>query len=156
MGPVSTTFQFRSDLFEIDPKEDEETNPFCYGKALAEWVRAEFERRGYQPEPIVPEDWGWCVVLKRKPFLLWVACGNDRSEFYERVTPEEKHSFAPDGSEITWSCFAGSDAPIWTAFFWKSLIGLATTDEETTVVTRHLQEILTNEPRIHIDSDDAV
>src|SRR4051812_18127049 len=106
MTTASPTLQFRSDLFQIDPKEDEDTNPFCYGKALAEWVRSKFEERGYKPEPVVPEDWGWCVVLKREPFLLWVACGNDRSEFYDRVTPEQKSSFVPDGREVTWSCFA--------------------------------------------------
>jgi hypothetical protein len=155
MSSASPTFQFRSDLFQIDPKEDEETNPFCYGKALAEWVRSEFEKLGYKPEPVIPEDWGWCVVLKRKPFLLWVACGNDRSEFYDKVTPEQKPSFVPDGREIMWSCFAGSDAPFWNLFFWKRLIGRGSTDEETAAVTRQLQDILSNEPRIQIATDEA-
>lgn len=90
MNVPSPTFQFRTDLFPIDPREDEETNPFCYGRSLAQWVRSKFAELGYFPEPIVPEDWGWCVILHREPFLLWVACGNDRSEYYDKVKPEQK------------------------------------------------------------------
>ena len=112
MTPESTTFSFRSDLFAIDPREDEETNPFCYGKSLAEWVRTKFEGLGYHPEQVIAEDWGWCVMLKREPFMLWVGCGCNRAEFYSKVTPEQKESFAPDGREVMWSCVVGSDTPI--------------------------------------------
>jgi hypothetical protein len=148
MTPESAPFLFRSDLFLVDPKEDEETNPFCYGKSLAEWIRIKFEELGYKPEPVIPEDWGWCVVLNRQPFMLWVGCGNDRSEFYSKVTPEQKESFKPDGREIKWSCVVGSDTPIWTPFFWRKLAGLASTHDQVNTVTRQLQSILSNEPRI--------
>jgi hypothetical protein len=107
------------------------------------------------PEPVIPEDWGWCVVLKRDPFLLWVGCGNDRSEFYDKVTPEQKPSFVPDGREVTWSCFVGTDAPIWTPFFWKRLIGRGNTDRETAVVTGQLQSILAHEPRIQVTTNEV-
>jgi hypothetical protein len=155
MISASPTFTFRSDLFLIDPKEDEETNPFCYGKSLAEWIRSKFEELGYKPEPVIPEDWGWCVVLKREPYLLWIGCGNDRSEFYDKVTPEQKSSFVPDGREITWSCLVGTDAPIWTGFFWKKLIGLTNISEQVGVVTRELESVLANEPRIQVVANEA-
>ncbi len=155
MTPEPPTFSFRSDLFEIDPREDDETNPFCYGKTLAEWIRGKFEQLGYEPEPVIAEDWGWCVMLKREPFMLWVGCGNDRSEFYSKVTPEQKSSFAPNGKQVIWSCFVGVDAPIWTSFFWKTIIGQASTREEVDVVTNQLQRILSNEPRIQISHDRA-
>jgi len=148
-------FSFRSDLFLIDPREDEETNPFCYGKSLAEWVRTKFEELGYRPEPVIPEDWGWCVMLKREPFMLWVGCGNDRSKFYSSVTPEQKESFAPDGTEVVWSCLVGTDAPIWTSFFWKRLLGRANTQEQVGLVTRQLRRILANEPRIQVTAEGA-
>ena len=70
MKPDSPTLLFRSDLFVVDPREDEETNPFCYGRSLSEWVREKFRELGYEPEPVIPEDWGWCVMLKRQPFML--------------------------------------------------------------------------------------
>jgi hypothetical protein len=150
MKPESPTFCFRSDLFPIDPREDEETNPFCYGKSLAEWVRTRFGELSYQPEPVIADDWGWCVMLRREPFMLWVGCGNDRSGFYSSVTPEQKDSFVPNGSEIMWSCFVGTDAPIWTAFFWKRLFGRASMQEQVSLATHQLQNILSNEPRIRL------
>lgn len=151
----SPTIQFRSDLFLIDPREDEETNPFCYGKSLAEWLRKKFEELGYLPEPVIAEDWGWCVMLAREPFMLWVGCGCDRSEFYDKVTPEDKAAFAPDGRSVTWSCIVGTDAPIWTAFFWKKLIGQASTQEQAQVVASQLRTILQSEPGIHSLNEQA-
>ena len=155
MPPESPTIQFRSDLFLIDPREDEETNPFCYGRSLAEWVHAKFEELGYKPEPVIAEDWGWCVMLAREPFMLWVGCGCDRSEFYSKVTPAEKASIAPDGRNITWSCIVGTDAPLWTAFFWKRLIGRSNTRKEVEVVTNQLRSILLHEPRIRSLNEQA-
>lgn len=155
MTPESPSFRFRSDLFLIDPREDEETNPFCYGKSLAEWVRAKFEALGYQTEPVFAEDWGWCVMLKREPFMLWIGCGTDRSKFYSSVRPEQKASFAPDGREVTWSCLVGTEAPIWTSFFWKRLLGRASTRQHVDVVTQQLQHILANEPRIQVAAEAA-
>jgi hypothetical protein len=155
MTPQSQRFFFRSDLFLIDPKEDEETNPFCYGKSLAEWLRIKFSELGYQPEQVIAEDWGWCLMLKREPFMLWVGCGNDRSEFYDKVTPEQKGSFVPDGREILWCCFVGSDTPIWTSFFWKKLIGQASTHEQVSIATNQLQSILSNEARIQVAAEPA-
>src|SRR6187401_1119321 len=47
-------FRFRSAKFPIDPKEDEETNPFCYGRSVAEWVRAKLASTGHKPEDVLP------------------------------------------------------------------------------------------------------
>ena len=118
-------------------------------------LRAKFEELGYKPEPVIPEDWGWCVMLEREPFMLWVGCGNDRSEFYSKVTPEQKSSFVPKGEEVTWSCLVGTDVPIWTSFFWKRLVGRASTQGQASIVAAQLERILTNEPRIQVASDDA-
>lgn len=150
MPPESPPIFFRSDLFQIDPREDEETNPFCYGRSLAEWVRVQFKDFGYEPEPVIAEDWGWCVMLRREPFMVWVGCGNDRSDFYSKVTPEKKEAFVPDGREVMWSCLVGSDVPIWTSFFWKRLIGQENTEKQVGVVTDQLRSILVKEPRIHV------
>ena len=27
-------------------------------------------------EQVLAEDWGWCIVLARRPYLLWIGCGN--------------------------------------------------------------------------------
>jgi hypothetical protein len=156
MTAESPTILFRSDLFQVDPREDEETNPFCYGRSLAEWIHIKFKELGYEPEPVIAEDWGWCVMLQREPFMLWVGCGNDRSEFYSKVTPEEKASFLPDGREIMWSCLVGTDVPFWTSFFWQRVVGRASTEGHVGVVTEQLRTILLKEPCIQVSSEEAV
>jgi hypothetical protein len=69
-------------FFEIEPGEDEETNPGVYGRAFAHWLAERLKARGESVEQIVAEDWGRCVVLTRKPYLLWIGCGNraDRTD----------------------------------------------------------------------------
>ena len=146
-------FRFRSDLFSVDAREDEETNPFCYGKQLATWVAQKFQEAGYTPEPIIPEDWGWCVMLKRKPFMLWIGCGNDRSEFYESVKLEEKPGFVPEADKLTWTCIVGNDVPIWTLFFWRRIFGKASTTESVTCVAKQLERFIKLEPRISLTKE---
>ena len=41
---------FKSNLFEIEPGEDEETNPGCYGKQLSHWLKDKFSKLGYEVE----------------------------------------------------------------------------------------------------------
>lgn len=144
---------FKSDLFTVDPREDEETNPFCYGKQLAAWIAKRFRASGYEPEPVIAEDWGWCVMLERKPFMLWVGCGNIRSEFYESVSPEEKPSFVPQPDQLTWTCFVGSDVPIWASFYWRRLVGKGSTSDSVARVARQLEEFLRAEPRISLTKE---
>jgi hypothetical protein len=69
-------------FFEIESGEDEETNPGVYGRAFAHWLADRLKARGESVEQIVTEDWGWCVILTRKPYLLWIGCGNraDRTD----------------------------------------------------------------------------
>lgn len=140
--------RFRTDLFSVDPREDEETNPFCYGKRLADWVSDKFRAQGYAPEPVAPEDWGWCVILERKPFMLWIGCVNDRSEFYDAVKPEEQRHFVPQADQLIWTCFVGTDVPIWSSFYWRRLIGRASTSKSVARVAGQLKALLTGERRI--------
>jgi hypothetical protein len=141
---------FKSDIFSVDPNEDEETNPFCYGKQLAAWIAERFRSAGYVPEPIIAEDWGWCVMLQRTPFALWIGCGNERSEFYASVTPEEKPSFVPPADKLKWTCFVTTDVLIWTSFFWQRLFGRASTTEAVARVTDQLEQFLRAERGISL------
>ncbi|MGO8934105.1 MAG: hypothetical protein ACLP0B_00585 [Steroidobacteraceae bacterium] len=67
---VATSF------FEIEPSEDRDTNPGIYGRAFANWIAERLKERGESVEEIVSEDWGRCVIVTRKPYLLWIGCGN--------------------------------------------------------------------------------
>ena len=73
---VSRHLRFTSQLFQHLPGEEDQTNPGILGKALAEWLAEQLRAREISVDEIVPEDFGWAVILTHRPFLLWVACGN--------------------------------------------------------------------------------
>jgi hypothetical protein len=66
-------FWFRSTLFEIEPGEDEETNPLCYGRQFSRWLRDRLVSEGRIVEEVIPEDWGWCLVIQRRPYFAKVS-----------------------------------------------------------------------------------
>ncbi|WP_428623005.1 hypothetical protein [Sedimenticola sp.] len=69
---------FTSSHFSPLPGEEEKTNPGRFGEALAIWVKDKLQGKGYAiDESPTPEDWGWVVMVYRKPFSLWVGCGNE-------------------------------------------------------------------------------
>jgi hypothetical protein len=65
-----------TDHFAVEPGEDAQTNPGIYGRAFAHWLAARLRERGEPVEEVIPEDFGWCVMLRRTPYRLWIACGN--------------------------------------------------------------------------------
>jgi hypothetical protein len=73
---ISDHVIFTSPLFPIEPGEDSETNPGIYGRALAAWVAQTLQSRGVAIDGIIAEDFGRCVMVKRKPFKLWVTCAS--------------------------------------------------------------------------------
>ena len=70
---MRTHVEFRTSKFPPYEGEDDEVNPGCYGRRLAEYLQAELPRRGIETGEIWPEDWGWCVPL---PDALWLGCAN--------------------------------------------------------------------------------
>lgn len=73
----------RSSAFPIEPGEDSETNPRVFGRSLANYVAAKMRSRGWDVEGVIPEDFGYCVMVSRKPFALWIGCGNRRESTNE-------------------------------------------------------------------------
>ena len=73
----------RSSTFSVDPGEDAETNPGVFGRSLANYVAAQMRLRGWAVEGVIPEDFGYCVMLSRKPLMLWISCGNRRESIDE-------------------------------------------------------------------------
>lgn len=73
---VSDRVSFRSSAFAVEAGEDGETNPGIYGRSLANWIVRQLEGRGVRVEGTIAEDFGRCVVVKRKPFLLWIGCAS--------------------------------------------------------------------------------
>jgi hypothetical protein len=93
---------FKTDKFKTIKDEDENTNPGVYGLELSKWIEKELKILGYAVEEIISEDWGWCVICKYKPFLLWVGC---QGEYINE--------------QLVWCCFAEAEKPIFRNPFKK-------------------------------------
>lgn len=98
IGPQVT---FSSEFFKPAAGEEEQTNTGRFGKALAEWLAARLNERGVLVEGIIPEDFGWVVMVSRKPCMLWFGCGNT------------------DGSTEEWSIFPVVESSLLQRIFKK-------------------------------------
>jgi hypothetical protein len=83
---TSDQYLFTSTSFPIEPGEESETNPECYGKSLATWMSQKLTASSVSiNEEIIAEDWGWLVMVQRKPFRLWVGCGTQKGDDYSHI-----------------------------------------------------------------------
>ena len=88
-------FCFQSSKFKPVPNEEKYTNPGIYGKECAEWLANELKNIGYTIKEIVPEDWGWCIILDGfDTYSYWIGCNG---EYYD--------------DHLIWSCFVSVDEP---------------------------------------------
>jgi hypothetical protein len=133
-------FWLKSDLFQVEPGEDEEINPRMYGRQLAAWLKSRLEEAGYDIEPVIAEDWGRCLMCSRKPFRLWIGCGNmmDEAEFFEGAPP-------PPAETILWHCFVVAEVPLLKMLFRRPDTAPAVSKLES-----DLGRILASEPRIQL------
>lgn len=88
MPAFSDIVTFTSKFFQIEPGEDEETNPGIYGRHLATWLLDQLRARKIAAQDVFAEDFGWCVTVKTQPLNLYLACS----------------SF--DGDSVRWRVFA--------------------------------------------------
>ncbi len=138
----TTVEYFVSDLFAIEPGEDDFTNPYRFGKQLAYWLEQRLSEHGYHHVTVTPEDWGWCVMCTRAPCRLWVACGNAESQ--ESLANPEFTT-----QPIVWQCTVEAEVPLW-----RRLLGKTDIDLRKEVLYGALQRILSSGPRIK-QIDDA-
>jgi hypothetical protein len=132
-----SNFHFKSALFEVELGEDEEINPRMYGRQLANWLKIQLERKGYEVEPVIAEDWGRCLVVSRDPFMLWVGCGNMMD-----FTAKENDPL-PMKENIIWLCFVEAEVPLLKRLFKKP-----DTAPALNKLDADLSSILNSEPRI--------
>jgi hypothetical protein len=104
---LETGYWFTSSLFEIEPNEDNETNPGYYGKSLAQWLSAEFKKLGYETD-VIPEDWGWCVMCESCEYMLWLGCGSMQTEEHLGNTAK---SIVPKSTDVIWNVFPVVEVP---------------------------------------------
>jgi hypothetical protein len=135
-----TTYRFTSSLFQIEPGEDDETNPRIYGRQLAAWLKEQLDQRGHRISSVVAEDWGRCLICADSEFLLWVGCGSSPDYGEARLGDP----LPPQGS-IVWSCMAEAEPS-----FWQRYVKRMNTAPALEKLNNALRDILVNEPKIHI------
>jgi hypothetical protein len=117
--PVQTHVEFRSDRFPAYEGEEEQVNPGLWGKRLAEFLRDNLRREGFQAGEPIAEDWGWVVPVANEPFALWIGCAN-----YQEY---------PDG----FLCFIEPHMP-----FVRRLLKKIDTQEHVSTLQRAIDKIL--------------
>ena len=90
---------FITEFFKIHENEEKLTNPGIYGQECANWLKTKLEEKGYKITDIFPEDWGWCLIIHRKPFFLCIACNG------------EKYN-----NQVIWSCYISVQKPFFKIF----------------------------------------
>lgn len=121
----SDAVNFTSSHFQIDAREEERTNPGVYGFALAHWLSDRFREKGLVAKEVVPEDWGWCVVLKTKPVRVNLAISN------------------VDGSSTRWRVFVFAERG-----FLQFTRGANDLKQEVASVREHLAAIVSTVPDV--------
>lgn len=76
----SLLLEFSSSAFEIEPGEDEHTNPNIFGRSLAHWIASQLSQKGIAAGEMIPEDFGWCVPIQSMSNRLYVACASVTDE----------------------------------------------------------------------------
>lgn len=138
-------YWFKSDIFTIEKGEDEETNPLCYGKSLAQWLSQKLSSFGYQTE-VIPEDWGWCVICEANGYLLWVGCGIITTEELLEKYDENK---PPNGSEVVWHAFPNIEVPIYNfKTLWAKWTGKLDLSGPLNKLNSQLETVLKEEPAV--------
>ncbi len=123
---MRTHAEFYSDRFPPYPGEEDEINPGCWGKRLAEFIYEGLKNRGFDVIEPAAEDWGWMVEIRNDEFPIWIGCGN------------------LDGEDDGYLCFIEPSTPFIRKFLFKKI----STEADVEKVQAALNSILSSEPSI--------
>ena len=133
---------FKSSLFEAEASEEEDTNPRCYGRQPATWLKDKLVAQGYTEAEVIPEDFAWVVLCISKPYRLWISVRNLVD--YDNTSPDDP---PPSKNELLWNCGVVLEQSMLGKLFGK---GKNEAIEERDKLEQQLEQLLTNEPAIEI------
>lgn len=137
---------FKSSHFEAETGEDEETNPRMYGRQVAMWLHKEFSVLGYEVEEVFGEDWGWCVMCQRDPYMLWIGCVNLRDcEYAQPGDPP------PPPDHLLWNVIPMAEVPFFRYLFKTK----PNTKPGLDKIEAELTHILESDSRVDIVDDEV-
>ncbi|WP_329742134.1 hypothetical protein [Dyella sp. A6] len=116
---------FQTDFFRASLGEESMTNPGRIGRDLAFWLQRELRTRGVESAEVIAEDFGWVVMIARKPWRLWLGCGNT------------------DDSLTEWSIFVVAEASVF-----KRLLDRETIAEATRRLWEHVEALVHDVPGV--------
>lgn len=143
---ITDGYWFKSSEFGAEPGEDEETNPRMYGRQVATWLQERFLALGYDVEEAFGEDWGWCVMCQRDPYMLWIGCVNLRD--YEYAQPDDP---PPPTERLLWNVVPMAEVPFFRYLFKKKPDPRPGLDK----IKAELKEILDSDPRVEVVDDEV-
>lgn len=74
---------FTSSDFPVFPHEDEEVNPGILGRSVADWIKKSLAGTKFEITEDITEDFGYCLMVHRKPYWLWVGCSGFSDHPYD-------------------------------------------------------------------------
>lgn len=122
---MKTEVTFRSGKFPPYEGEQDEINPGCWGKRLAEYLVEKLAGTPVRTEDPIVEDWGLYIPIRSDRFRLAICCGHQQ------------------GDDDEFMCFTDPSTPIVRKLFKK----IDATEELGRVVTE-LERILSSDPDI--------
>lgn len=140
------SYWFKSELFQVKKRKDEETNPHSYGKEFALWLCSKLKNRGYKNAKLITEDSGWCVMCSSENYLLWVYCESMLNQDYDETNDSDR---PPEAKDIIWHVYPDIEVPMFFFYSWlKNLIGLLDLEQPLNKLNEELSQILNSEPKI--------
>jgi hypothetical protein len=77
--------RFHSTAFTPVTADPGQVNTERYGYALATWVAARLQERGFEADSPIPEDWGWLLGVAQHGRVIRIGCGNVEGSVSEWV-----------------------------------------------------------------------
>lgn len=114
---------FSSTGFPVLPYEDDELNPGILGRSVADWIKKCLSGTKFEVTEDINEDFGYCLMVHRKPYWLWVGCAGASSHAYPEAELDEELAASFPLESIEWR--------IWVATEWGLLSKLLRRDDRS-------------------------
>lgn len=126
---------FTSTAFPVFPHEDEELNPGILGRSVADWIKESLIGTKFQITEDINEDFGYCLMVHRRPYWLWVGCAGSSDFEYEENGLDENVAASFPLNSIEWT--------IWVATEWGLLSKFLMRDQRSRDKTKLLDLLKT-------------
>jgi hypothetical protein len=122
-GAIVHEIIFKSADFPVLPHEDEEINPGILGRSVADWITKCLSGTKFAITEDINEDFGYCLMVHRKPYWLWVGCSGSTDHAYDEDGLDEIVAASIPLESIEWR--------IWVSAEWGLLSRLLGRDQRS-------------------------